>query len=58
MNTATNIGLQAAATILITAGVSAITTNIWQGTIEIILGIVAYGVYEFTPSSNGIQLHD
>jgi hypothetical protein len=49
MNTV-NVGLQVIGTGLVALGVETISTNLLAGAIEVVLGIVVYAVYEFTPS--------
>lgn len=49
--TAVNAFLLTAATTLVGLGVTAITTTLWTGVIEIVLGIVAFVIYEVLPVS-------
>jgi uncharacterized membrane protein YqaE (UPF0057 family) len=51
MNTTTNVALQTVATVLLTLGVVAIKTGFgWGAIVEILLGIIAYVVYELVPA--------
>lgn len=50
MNTTVNVGLQVIATGLIATGAATIGANLLAGSVEVILGIIAYAIYELTPS--------
>ncbi len=52
MNSATNITLLTVGTGLISLGSTAISAHLLAGVVEILLGIVLYGIYEFTPSKS------
>lgn len=49
MNTV-NVSLQVLATGLVALGVQTIGSNLVEGAVEVLLGIVLYVVYEFVPS--------
>lgn len=51
MNAGYNVFLLTAATALVGLGSATIQTNLLAGVIEIVLGIVAFLVYEKTPMS-------
>lgn len=48
--TPVNTFLLTAATALVALGVASIQGNLWTGVVEIVLGIVAYWVYDITPA--------
>ncbi len=50
MNSTTNIALLSSAAALISLGVTIISTVLLTGSVEIILGIVLFAVYELTPT--------
>lgn len=49
--TGINAFLLTAATVLVPLGVSTISTELWTGVVEIILGFVAFVIYEKLPAS-------
>jgi len=51
MNPAYNVFLLTAAAGLVVLGVNTISTDLVVGSVEVVLGIVAYLVYELTPNS-------
>jgi hypothetical protein len=50
MSNSANVAFNVVATGLVSLGVTSITSNFWQGVIEVALGIVLYAVYEFIPT--------
>jgi len=50
MNTTANVALNTLGTGLVALGATSISSNLLAGSIEIVLGIAAFLVYEFIPS--------
>lgn len=51
MTTSTNVFLLTAAVALVGLGVTTITTNLLTGSVEFILGVISFYLYEKFPSS-------
>lgn len=50
MNTTQSVSLQVVATALLAEGVSTLHTSVWIALAEILLGVIAYTVYEVVPA--------